>query len=53
MAETFIQRLFWSGIHHNFFAPTKSGVNSRKVKWHLTAGKWGTAAVRMGAWYCS
>ena len=33
MAETFIQRLFWGGIHHNLFAPTKSGVNSGKVKW--------------------
>ena len=33
MAETFIQLLFWGGIHHNFFAPTKSGVNSGKVKW--------------------
>ena len=29
----FIQRLFWGGIHHNLFAPTKSGVNSGKVKW--------------------
>ena len=33
MAETFIQCLFWGGIHQNFFAPTKSGDNSGKVKW--------------------
>ena len=33
MAGTFIQRLFCGAIHHNFFAPTKSGVNSGKVKW--------------------
>ena len=33
MAGTFIQHLFWGGIHHNLFAPTKSGVNSGKVKW--------------------